>query len=815
MQLNIEQRKLVTAVPNGGAMLVRGVAGSGKTTVAVHRAGYLLNNYCLDESDRILLVTYNRTLVKYLRYLHDKVNVEEEGYISLFGPSQSQVDIMTIDSLFYRYYCSLFEPSQRRELLFGNSGKKYQVINSCIAELAKKFKHTNILDPQNAVFLLDEIDWIRSCNYMELSEYQNVDRLGRQSYQQAQGPQRLRKNSETRQAIYELMLAFDARLEEEGLIDPKTRDLLVLKKFRQSPEPKYTHIIVDESQDLTRVQLEFLKLLYKPKEYSSLLFVADTAQSIYPHSWLVRGRNFTSLGLDLTGRSSVLNKNYRTTTQIAQAAYSLIEDNPDIVEDEYYVEPACLDKQGEYPVYRHFASEKEEAEYVAREIRRLLDTYQPGEIIVIARLNKQLEIIQSRLEEQGLACQVLKSDDVDFDDDCIKLLTIHSIKGLEFKVVFIIGLNDSVIPYTAAYAEIGEDMQEVTERKLLYVGMTRASERLYLSSSARPSRFIGNISPRYLRLSGDTRFSHMYNIRPDEYLFADRILDIYSKEEKVRQWLLRELQDKYHYPLNLLAVEYRVNNMSRIGSVDVCVQANKNGRLEPFIFCEVKAPGSGVQHALDQLKSYMSNARHCRYGLATDGQGMVIIDADFNPVADIPEFNHFMLPGSVEKYRYHCLTSKQEYTLLRDGNQPREAVVETAAGSEVCTGDRLVPIPAYEGIAAGLPVFMQEKSETRFYLPAQWLRGREDCYLLKVKGDSMIEAGIDDQDYVLVQQQSVAQNRDIVAVALEDEATLKRFMRMGDKILLVPENPKYEPIQLADGQARIMGTVIGVLKRES
>src|SRR5690606_22837602 len=145
------------AVPNGGAMLVRGVAGSGKTTVAVHRAGYLLNNYCLDESDRILLVTYNRTLVKYLRYLHDKVNVEEEGYISLFGPSQS-VDIMTIDSLFYRYYCSLFEPSQRRELLFGNSGKKYQVINSCIAELAKKFKHTNILDPQNAVFLLDEID---------------------------------------------------------------------------------------------------------------------------------------------------------------------------------------------------------------------------------------------------------------------------------------------------------------------------------------------------------------------------------------------------------------------------------------------------------------------------------------------------------------------------------------------------------------------------------------------------------------------------------------------------------------------------------
>ncbi|MGI6365640.1 MAG: hypothetical protein ACOX2G_07855 [Bacillota bacterium] len=50
------------------------------------------------------------------------------------------------------------------------------------------------------------------------------------------------------------------------------------------------------------MQLEFLKLLYKPGDYSSLLFVADTAQSIYPHSWLVRGRSFTSLGLDLTGQ---------------------------------------------------------------------------------------------------------------------------------------------------------------------------------------------------------------------------------------------------------------------------------------------------------------------------------------------------------------------------------------------------------------------------------------------------------------------------------------------------------------------------------
>ncbi|MGI6365639.1 MAG: S24 family peptidase [Bacillota bacterium] len=509
----------------------------------------------------------------------------------------------------------------------------------------------------------------------------------------------------------------------------------------------------------------------------------------------------------------MLSKNYRTTTQIAQAAYSLIEESTDIVEDEYYVEPALLDKQGQYPVYKHFFSEKEEAEYVAREISQLLNTYRPGEIIVIARLNRQLEMVQLHLEEQGLTCQLLKGREANFDDDCIKLLTIHSIKGLEFKVVFIVGLNDSVIPYNS-YAEMDEDMQEITERKLLYVGMTRASECLYMSSCAKPSRFINSISPKYLRLSSANRFSHMYNIRPDEYQYGEKILDIYSKEEKVRQWLLRELQDKYNYPRALLEVEYKVNNMSRTGSVDICIQVSRDGRLVPYIFCEVKAPGSGTQQALDQLKSYMSNAKHCQYGLATDGREMAIIDADFNPIDDIPAFNQFMLPTTMEKYSFHCFTSKRKFKLVRDCNLSQEVIIETAAGSEAYSGDKLKLIPTYEGIAAGQPIYMQGKSEARFYLPTEWLRNRENCYLLKVQGDSMIDAGINDQDHVLIQQQSTAQNRDIVAVAIDDEATLKRFVRMGDSVLLMPENPKYEPIQLSDNQARIVGVAIGLLKKE-
>ena len=810
MNLNLEQKRLITAAP-GGATLVRGVAGSGKTTVAVQRAEFLLKNYCIDEEDRILLVTYNNTLVRYLRYLYKKANVQGEDYLSLFGATPANVDITTVDSLFSRYYFKFFDECQRKALLFSNQ-KAYEVIKNCAAELGKKFPNTGLMDPQNAAFLKDELDWIRSCNYMELSEYQNVDRLGRQSMKQAEGPQRLRKNSETRQAIYELMLAVDARLDEEGLIDFKLRDILVLNRAREVSVPKYTHIIVDETQDLTRVQLQLLQLLHKEGDYSSIFFVIDTAQSIYSHSWLVRGRSFTSIGLDLKGKGTILSKNYRTTTQIAKAAYSLIE-GTDVVEDEYFVEPALLDRQGQFPVCRHFVSEKNEAEFVAEEIQGLQGRYQLREIIVIARMYRQLEMVRLELEEQGLACRLLKERDSTFDEDCVKLLTMHSIKGLEFKVVFIIGLSDSVIPYRI-YNDLDDEIQVVTERKLLYVGMTRASELLYLSSWERPSRFIKSIAPEYLRLTGSCRFSHLYNIRPDAYQFGEKILDVFSKEEKVRQWLLRELQEKYCYPRTLLDVEYKVNNMSQKGSVDICVQISRDGCLQPYVFCEVKAPGSGIKEGLDQVKSYMSNAKHCQYGLVTDGQEVAIINADFQPVEDIPAFSRYMLPPTMERYIFHCFSSKKKYTMIRDINLSQEVIVETAAGSEAFSGSNLKLVSTYEGIAAGQPIYMQSKTEAKFYLPTPWLRGWENCYLLKVRGDSMIEAGIEDQDFVLIREQSTAENRDIVAVAIGDEATLKRYVRMGSTVLLMPENPDYEPIQLQDNDARIVGVAVGLLKKE-
>ena len=95
------------------------------------------------------------------------------------------------------------------------------------------------------------------------------------------------------------------------------------------------------------------------KDYSSILFVADTAQSIYDASWLIKGRSFTSIGLDLTGTSTSLAKNYRTATQIAEVAYSLNQGDGEIMGDDNFVKPSFIDKQGTYPVFRFITLEDE------------------------------------------------------------------------------------------------------------------------------------------------------------------------------------------------------------------------------------------------------------------------------------------------------------------------------------------------------------------------------------------------------------------------------------------------------------------------
>ncbi|MGL4789846.1 MAG: transcriptional repressor LexA [Anaerotignaceae bacterium] len=122
----------------------------------------------------------------------------------------------------------------------------------------------------------------------------------------------------------------------------------------------------------------------------------------------------------------------------------------------------------------------------------------------------------------------------------------------------------------------------------------------------------------------------------------------------------------------------------------------------------------------------------------------------------------------------------------------------------------LVLVPIVGTVTAGAPIFAEENIEDTFPIPSTYI-GNDDVFMLKIKGDSMIEAGIFNKDLILVNQQSTADNGDIVVAMIEEYATVKRFFREDGLIRLQPENSTMSPILLRD--CVIAGKVIGLFRK--
>ena len=122
----------------------------------------------------------------------------------------------------------------------------------------------------------------------------------------------------------------------------------------------------------------------------------------------------------------------------------------------------------------------------------------------------------------------------------------------------------------------------------------------------------------------------------------------------------------------------------------------------------------------------------------------------------------------------------------------------------------MVNVPLVGTVAAGQPILAVENIEAYFPVPAEYMPN-EQSFMLKVKGESMINAGIFDGDQVLVKQQSSASNGDIVVALIEDAATVKTFYRENGYIRPQPENDSMDPI-LVEGDVQILGKVFGVFR---
>lgn len=155
----------------------------------------------------------------------------------------------------------------------------------------------------------------------------------------------------------------------------------------------------------------------------------------------------------------------------------------------------------------------------------------------------------------------------------------------------------------------------------------------------------------------------------------------------------------------------------------------------------------------------------------------------------------------------HLERLEKKGLIRRDPTKPR--AIEIVDDDFQLARREMVNVPILGKVAAGSPILAEENIEDYFPLPVNYAPNA-DAFMLRVKGDSMINVGIYENDLILVQQQKTARNGEIVVALLEDSATVKTFYKESDQIRLQPENDTMDPILVKD--VSILGKVVGLYR---
>lgn len=254
------------------------------------------------------------------------------------------------------------------------------------------------------------------------------------------------------------------------------------------PSGQYLALLVDEAHDFEEDWLRLCTQLVDPVT-KSLLVMYDDAQSIYQKRRRSRF-TFAGVGIEAQGRrTQVLKLNYRNTQEILQLAMRcadalLVGGNED--SDTAAVMPATAGRSGPCPVLVRAKSPQQEAELIAERIATLLaEGVSPDEVAVLCRAKYLMMPVERALRSAGVPVQAMSTEGFkrfDWRKPAVRLVTLHSAKGLEFAHVFVAGLQ--------AMPHKGESVEE--EVRLLYVGMTRATQTLTLSTSG-PSLMVDRV----------------------------------------------------------------------------------------------------------------------------------------------------------------------------------------------------------------------------------------------------------------------------------------------------------------------------------
>lgn len=437
---------------------VAGSAGTGKTVVALHRVMRVLR---LNPDARVLLTTFSDPLADAL-----------ERKLAVLSGGRDDVESRVTVASFRKI---------AEELHALTTGRKAHVADrAAVRGMIEKAAIDSGVQGFSQRFLTSEWENVIDAWRIDSAEaYANVPRMGRKN----------RLGQKQREALWQVFSRVRDALRQKALFTPASLFDSVTRTYAARAEKPFTHIVVDEAQDLGVPELRFLAAI-APDSPDALFFAGDIGQRIFqqPFSW-------KGLGIDVRGRSFTLKVNYRTSQQIRQMADRLL---PKTIRD---VDGLEDDRRGAVSVFEGLEpivviADDELAERdaaVAFIHRSLEDGIPPEQIAIFVRSLAELPRARAIAEAAALPHRTVSSRKSS-DDTAAVVGTMHLAKGLEFRTVLVVACDEGVLPLAARVADVADEFEldEViaTERQLLYVATTRARDRLFVSGIAPGSELI-------------------------------------------------------------------------------------------------------------------------------------------------------------------------------------------------------------------------------------------------------------------------------------------------------------------------------------
>lgn len=458
--LHPSQRKLVDA-DYKGTMKVSGGAGTGKTIAAIHRLKFL----CESPDAHVLFTTYTKTLSINLADSIAKLNVPRHKY-----------SLNNIDKV-------LLEVAETYKIKEGYKVLDYSGDEESL-KLWREVLETEVTEFDEQ-FLYDEyIDVIVYFGNKDAKQYMMQPRVGRTKA----------LSRKQRIEIWKLVEKYIALKQERQVVDRLELFNETTNYLNENNIHPYTNVIADEFQDFSNPELKFLRALVAEGK-NDLFLTGDPIQRIYTG----RKINFSAAGINVRGvRSRKLKINYRTTEPIKRVATAVVKgidfDDMDGGKESTngYV---SLIHEGETPQYNIVDDANAEVQQVVEWVKECLDSnIKLSEICIAAPSMNLLKDMQSRLHHDGTDYRIIKGSQKQGNSNGVDLCTFHSLKGLEYRAVILMGVNERNIPSKSTEGFPFSGMDQVAQkeflsskRSLLYVAITRARQLVYMVGYGQPT----------------------------------------------------------------------------------------------------------------------------------------------------------------------------------------------------------------------------------------------------------------------------------------------------------------------------------------